>query len=38
MGAYRQSKLACLMFAYELQRRFEATEVKTISVAAQAAE
>jgi len=34
MGAYRQSKLACLMFAYELQRRFDKTGVKTLSVAA----
>lgn len=34
MGAYRQSKLACLMFAYELQRRLETTDMKTISVAA----
>lgn len=34
MGAYRQSKLACLMFAYELQRRLEATDMKTMSVAA----
>jgi len=34
MAAYRQSKLACLMFAYELQRRLEARDMKTISVAA----
>jgi len=34
MGAYRQSKLACLMFAYELQRRLEKTGSKTLSVAA----
>ncbi len=33
-GAYRQSKLACLMFAYELQRRLEKTNLKTLSVAA----
>jgi len=34
MGAYRQSKLACLMFAYELQRRLENAGHPTISVAA----
>ena len=34
MGAYSQSKLACLMFAYELQRRLEKAGMKTISVAA----
>ena len=34
MGAYSQSKLVCLMFAYELQRRFEKAGMKTISVAA----
>ena len=33
-GAYRQSKLACLMFAYELQRRLEKANLKTLSVAA----
>lgn len=32
--AYGQSKLACLMFAYELQRRLQASGSKTISVAA----
>lgn len=32
--AYAQSKLACLMFAYELQRRLENTSTTTISVAA----
>ncbi|MGB0931289.1 MAG: oxidoreductase [Chitinophagales bacterium] len=32
--AYAQSKLACLMFAYELQRRLENVESDTISVAA----
>jgi NAD(P)-dependent dehydrogenase (short-subunit alcohol dehydrogenase family) len=34
MGAYGQSKLACLMFSYELQRRLAAAKSKTISVAA----
>ncbi|MEZ4884863.1 MAG: oxidoreductase [Chitinophagales bacterium] len=34
MEAYSQSKLACLMFAYELQRRLEKAEIHTISVAA----
>jgi NAD(P)-dependent dehydrogenase (short-subunit alcohol dehydrogenase family) len=34
LGAYRQSKLACLMFAYELQRRFANDGLPTISVAA----
>ncbi|MEZ5008453.1 MAG: oxidoreductase [Chitinophagales bacterium] len=34
MGAYNQSKLACLMYAYELQRRLEKAGEKTISVAA----
>ncbi len=34
MDAYGQSKLACLMFAYELQRRLEAAGQKTLSVAA----
>jgi NAD(P)-dependent dehydrogenase (short-subunit alcohol dehydrogenase family) len=33
-GAYAQSKLACLMFAYQLQRRLEKKGSKTISVAA----
>lgn len=32
MGAYGQSKLACLMFAYELQRRLEAAGSKVIAV------
>ena len=32
--AYGQSKLACLMFAYELQRRLQTSGSKTISVAA----
>jgi NAD(P)-dependent dehydrogenase (short-subunit alcohol dehydrogenase family) len=32
--AYRQSKLACLMFAYELQRRFDKAKLKTLSIAA----
>jgi NAD(P)-dependent dehydrogenase (short-subunit alcohol dehydrogenase family) len=32
-GAYGQSKLANLLFAYELQRRFEAAGSKVISVA-----
>jgi NAD(P)-dependent dehydrogenase (short-subunit alcohol dehydrogenase family) len=31
-GAYGQSKLANLLFAYELQRRLEAAGIKTISV------
>ncbi|MDW7693884.1 oxidoreductase [Flammeovirgaceae bacterium SG7u.111] len=34
MGAYGQSKLACLLFAYELQRRLAAAGSQTISVAA----
>lgn len=34
VGAYGQSKLANLMFAYELQRRLAAAEAKTIAVAA----
>jgi NAD(P)-dependent dehydrogenase (short-subunit alcohol dehydrogenase family) len=34
MGAYSQSKLACLMFAYELERRLQAAGYKTLSVAA----
>jgi NAD(P)-dependent dehydrogenase (short-subunit alcohol dehydrogenase family) len=33
-GAYGQSKLANLLFAFELQRRFEAAGAKAISVAA----
>jgi NAD(P)-dependent dehydrogenase (short-subunit alcohol dehydrogenase family) len=32
--AYGQSKLACLMFAYELQRRLKMAGVSTLSVAA----
>lgn len=34
MAAYGQSKLACLMYSYELQRRFEAAHLPHISVAA----
>ena len=34
MGAYGQSKLACLMFAYELQRRIDASGSKVLSLAA----
>jgi len=34
MVAYSQSKLACLMFAFELQRRFEANKLTTIAVSA----
>jgi len=33
-GAYRQSKLACLMFAYELQRRIDNKKLKITSLAA----
>lgn len=33
-SAYSQSKLACLMFAYELQRRLDKNEYKVMSVAA----
>ena len=33
-GAYSQSKLANLLFAFELQRKFEAAQVDAISVAA----
>lgn len=33
-GAYAQSKLACLMFAFELQRRLDAAGYQTRSVAA----
>ena len=33
-GAYGQSKLACLMFAYELQRRIEQKNLKIMSLAA----
>ena len=33
MGAYSQSKLACLMFAYELDRKLRASGSKVISVA-----
>lgn len=32
--AYGQSKVACLIFAYELQRRLQASGMKTLSVAA----
>ncbi|MCG8307601.1 MAG: oxidoreductase [Cytophagales bacterium] len=34
MKAYRRSKLANLLFTYELQRRFASNEIKTIAVAA----
>ena len=34
MKAYRQSKLACLIFSYELQRRLEKIGSSTLSVAA----
>lgn len=34
MGAYSQSKLACLMFAYELQRRIKASGINLIAVSA----
>ncbi len=34
IAAYSQSKLACLMFAYELQRRLYASGSKVLSVAA----
>ena len=34
MGAYSQSKLACLMFAYELQDRLVAAQKHTVSLAA----
>lgn len=33
-GAYSQSKLACLMFAYELQRRLDAAKSDVIAVSA----
>jgi len=33
MGAYGRTKLANLLFTYELQRRFEAAGIKTIAVA-----
>lgn len=33
-AAYRQSKLACLMFSYELQRRLKKAGLKTLSIAA----
>ncbi len=32
MGAYGQSKLACLMFAYELQRRLDSANSKVIAL------
>ena len=32
MDAYRQSKLACLMFAYELQRRLDKAESSVIAI------
>jgi len=34
LGAYSQSKLACLMFAYELQRRIATANLDMIAVAA----
>ena len=34
IGAYSQSKLACLMFAYELDRRLKASGSRVLSVAA----
>lgn len=34
MGAYRQSKLACMLFAYELQRRLEKAGSSAIAVSA----
>jgi len=34
MGAYQQSKLACLMFSYELDRKLRKKNFQTISVAA----
>lgn len=34
LAAYAQSKLACLMFAFELQRRLDVAGYQTISVAA----
>jgi NAD(P)-dependent dehydrogenase (short-subunit alcohol dehydrogenase family) len=34
MKAYSQSKLACLMFGYELQRKLEKANLTTLSVAA----
>ena len=33
-GAYAQSKLACLVFAYELQRKFETHKIPVLSLAA----
>lgn len=33
-GAYAQSKLACLMYSYELQRRLSAKNMQTIAIAA----
>lgn len=34
LGAYSMSKLACLMFAYELQRRLDKTDLPIIAVSA----
>lgn len=34
MNAYAQSKLACVMYSYELQRRLEKAGIKTLSLAA----
>lgn len=34
MTAYRQSKLACLLFAYELDRRLKASNIEVKSIAA----